>query len=203
MAAAAAATTMSPDFVALVLAAGSATRFGTDKLSAPLEGEPLVAHAIRAARAAPVRRVILVAHPSLAIPQPETAAGQPPLEVVRVESHALSTSLRAGVQAAGEVDGLFVFLGDMPRVPHPLAGELARRLGNHFAALPRHAGRPGHPVLFCARALPLLGTLRGDAGAGAILRARKDDIAFVETADPGVHLDIDVPADLDGLPPRR
>ena len=40
--------------VALVLAAGSARRFGSDKLSAPFRGLPLVRHAIRAARANPV-----------------------------------------------------------------------------------------------------------------------------------------------------
>ncbi|MCJ2184388.1 NTP transferase domain-containing protein, partial [Novosphingobium sp. 1949] len=102
-------------YAAIVLAAGAARRFGSDKLSAPLEGEPLVFHAIRTARLAPVERVIVVAHCALAIGD---WPGTPPVEPVRLASDALATSLRAGLAAAqahGALDGVFVFLGDMPR----------------------------------------------------------------------------------------
>ena len=42
-------------FAAIVLAAGASTRFGGGKLSALLDGEPLIHHAIRAAQAAPAQ----------------------------------------------------------------------------------------------------------------------------------------------------
>ena len=54
-------------FAALVLPAGTGTRFGGDKLSAVFRGEPLIAHAIRAARGAPVARVLVVCPPGLEI----------------------------------------------------------------------------------------------------------------------------------------
>jgi molybdenum cofactor cytidylyltransferase len=178
--------------VALVLAAGSARRFGSDKLSAPFRGEPLFAHAIRAARAAPVERVILVAHPALDI---GSWADDPHVEVVRISSTALSDSLRAGVDAAGLVEGLFVFLGDMPLVPHDVAARLAAQIGTAYAAMPRHNGEPGHPVLLSNRALDDLDRLTGDAGAGKLLRSR-DDVVFVEVADPLILADVDRPEDL-------
>lgn len=178
--------------VALVLAAGAARRFGSDKLSAVFRGEPLVAHAVRAARAAPVARVILVAHPALARSDWCPPAG---VETVAVTSAALSDSLRSGLAAAGDVDGIFVFLGDMPRVPHPMAGQLADRLGDAYAAMPRYQGEPGHPVLLSPAALRDVAGLTGDCGAGKLLRTRHD-VIFVDTADPLVLADVDRPEDL-------
>lgn len=186
-------------FAAVVLAAGSARRFGSDKLSAPFRGEPLVHHAIRAARAAPVERVVIVAHPSLEV---GVWSGEPPLLVHRIASAALSDSLRAGVAAAGAVDGLFVFLGDMPLVPPDIAAELAARLGPAYAAMPRHAGEPGHPVLLSRRTLGDVERLQGDAGAGKLLRTR-DDVVFLDRPEPSVHLDVDRPEDLERLASRQ
>lgn len=186
------------NLVALVLAAGSASRFGSDKLSALLEGEPLLFHAIRAARGAPVSRVIVVARPGL-----ETGIwqGAPPVDVLRIASSALSDSLKAGIAAAQGADGAFVFLGDMPRVPHDEAGRLAGMIGKAYAALPRHQGRPGHPVLLSARAFADMAALSGDEGAGRLLRAR-DDVVFDECTDSAIHFDVDRPEDLARLANR-
>ena len=178
--------------VAIVLAAGSARRFGADKLSALFRGEPLVRHAVRAARAAPVERIIVVARHGLGIGEWK---GNPPVETVEIESEAMSDSLKAGIAAAGDADGAFVFLGDMPLVPHDIASRLAARLGDHFAAVPRHDGRPGHPVLLSRRAFSDIARLKGDQGAGGLIRAR-DDVWFEDSLDPLVLLDIDRPEDL-------
>lgn len=177
---------------AIVLAAGSSTRFGTDKLSATLEGSPLIGHAIRAARAAPVERVIVVARPELALGD---WPGSPGIVRLPVDSNALSLSLKAGVAQVSGHDGAFVFLGDMPRVPHGIANDLAAALGDSFAAVPRHGGRPGHPVLLSARSFAEMAQLAGDAGAGKLLRLR-NDVVHVECGDPGILLDIDRPEDL-------
>ena len=178
--------------VALVLAAGSATRFGSDKLSATLNGEPLLFHAIRAARAAPVSRVIVVARPGLEIGDWQ---GSPSVDVVRIASEALSQSLQAGISAAARAEGAYVFLGDMPHIPHHIASHLARAIGDGFAAMPCEGGHPGHPVLLSARAYPAIAGLTGDQGAGRLLRQRSD-VVFVDCTDPEIHVDVDVPADL-------
>lgn len=183
------------NLAAVVLAAGSARRFGSDKLSASFAGEPLVRHAIRAALAAPADRVIVIAHPALELD------GCPAVDVVRLASDALSDSLRAGVAAAGEVDGLFVFLGDMPLVPHDVAARLAEHIGTAYAAMPRHAGKPGHPVLLSRAAFADVAALEGDAGLGKLLRSR-DDVVFDECPNPLIHADVDRPEDLGWLASR-
>lgn len=186
---------VAPRFAAIVLAAGSARRFGSDKLSAPFAGRPLVHHAIAAARAAPVEKVFVIAAPGLA---PGDWQGAPPVEVLRLASPALSASLKAGIAAAAGFDGAFVFLGDMPLVPHGLAAELAAAIAGRFAALPRQGGKPGHPVLLSAAAFPAIAALEGDQGAGGLLKAR-GDLAFVDCTVEGIHLDVDRPDDLDRL----
>lgn len=178
--------------MAIVLAAGSATRFGSDKLTVQLEAKPLFHHAILAARAAPVERVIVVAREGLELGE---WPGSPPVERVPIASNALSESLKAGIAAAGGSEGAFVFLGDMPRVPHFLAGQLAKALGCNYAAIPRCNGKSGHPVLLSARSFIDMAALTGDAGAGKLLKAR-GDVAFVDCDDPGILLDVDRPEDL-------
>lgn len=180
------------NLVAIVLAAGTGSRFGGDKLSAQFRGERLLDHAIRAARAAPVRRVLVVCPELLELGR---WPGLPMLETVRINSDQLSASLKAGIAAAADADGAYIFLGDMPLIPHGLAVDLGAALGENFAALPLHCGKRGHPVLLAARAFPDIAKLTGDQGAGALLKTRKD-VAFVDCADEGVLLDIDRAEDI-------
>ena len=170
--------------VALVLAAGSGSRFGSDKLSAPFRGEPLVHHAIRAALKAPAERAIVVAHPALDL----SAFNN--IEIVRLTSTALSDSLREGLDAAGYVDALFVFLGDMPLVPHDIAAQLVEQIGSAYAAMPRHGDKLGHPVLLSHAAFADLRLLEGDAGLGKLLRTSKD-VVHVDCPSPHIHTDVD------------
>lgn len=188
----------SADLVAIVLAAGAGTRFGGGKLTAPFRGEPLLFHAIRAARAAPVARVLVVCAPGLDIGE---WPGEPPVNPVPVSSPALSRSLATGIDAAHGAAGAFIFLGDMPLVPHRLAARLAPLLAQRFAVQPVHAGHPGHPVLLSASAFPAVATLTGDAGAGRLLRGR-DDVVRIETAEEGCVLDVDRAEDIARLEAR-
>jgi molybdenum cofactor cytidylyltransferase len=184
------------NLAALVLAAGSARRFGADKLAAQFRGEPLLTHAIRAARAAPVTRVVVIGQQV----DPGDWPGEPAVECLPIASPALSVTLAAGIAAVAQADGAFVFLGDMPLVPPELAAQLADTLGARYAAAPRHHGIPGHPVLFARRAFADLEALTGDAGAGRLLRSR--DVLWLDVADEGVVLDIDRPEDIPRLETR-
>jgi molybdenum cofactor cytidylyltransferase len=182
-------------FAAIVLAAGAGTRFGGGKLSAPLAGVPLIHHAIRAARAAPVAQVVVVASAGLDI---GVWPGAPCVVRATIASEALSASLQTGLAALDEIDGAFVFLGDMPRVPHHIADQLAKALGDNYAAVPFHDGRAGHPVLLSARSFADVATITGDRGAGQLLKGRKD-VARIDCDDPGILLDIDTRQDIERL----
>ncbi len=191
-------------FAALVLAAGRAQRFGDDKLLQAFEGAPLIAHAIKGARAAPVDRIVIVKRPGAALDAACRAAAMQDARIDFVESDnaAMSDSLRAGLQMAGAAEGVFVFLGDMPLIPPEIPILLAERLGSHFAVLPRHEGQPGHPVLLSKRAAALAQTFSGDSGAGALLRAHAGETLWVDMQDERVIADVDTLADLQRISAR-
>lgn len=110
----------------------------------------------------------------------------------------MAASIRTGSAAMMPgTKGLFVFLGDMPLVPIALCAPLARLAeASGYAARPISSGKPGHPVCFVRDAVADLATLKGDQGAAHLLKRRAADVAYLETEDMGVLLDIDLPEDL-------
>ena len=110
----------------------------------------------------------------------------------------MAASLRTGIAALSQQsEGVCVFLGDMPLVPVALCADLAERAqAAGYAARPRCGGKPGHPVAFTRAAFDDLLMLEGDAGATALLKAHSERVAYLDTADSGVLLDIDTPDDL-------
>jgi molybdenum cofactor cytidylyltransferase len=194
---------------AVVLAAGAGRRFaeqsGGRKLLAPFEGRPLIAGALDAAFAAPARRVLLITDgdPELARiarDQAESLGRAADLEVVVAADAAegMGASLRTAVGALpADSDGVFVFLGDMPRVPAGLAQNLLDALTRGVDAVaPRFEGRRGHPVLFGRACFAALRGLSGDVGARDVLAAIGERLALVDAPDAGVLFDVDRPQDL-------
>ncbi|HEY5071737.1 MAG TPA: nucleotidyltransferase family protein [Caulobacteraceae bacterium] len=182
---------------AVVLAAGAGTRFGGAKLTAPWRGGRLIDAAVAAALAAPVRSVIVVTGADAAVAQ--AVGPHRRLRLVHAADHAegMAASLRAGVAALPpDADGVFVFLGDMPRIPHAILPALATALaGGALAAAPVFAGRRGHPVLFARSMLLCLLRLTGDEGAKSVLDRLGLDLVLVESIDDGVLFDVDARGD--------
>ncbi|THD58122.1 NTP transferase domain-containing protein [Phenylobacterium sp.] len=190
---------------AVVLAAGSGTRYGGGKLLAPWRGGVLLDGALAAACAAPVDKVYVTWGADPAVLAATTAfAVRAPKGERLVLVHAprydegLSASLAAGVAAApAEIDGVFVFLGDMPRIPVGLTARMAQALAaGADAVATEFEGRRGHPVLFGRRLLPQLTTLKGDRGAGELLSGLGEALKLIPAPDDGVLYDVDRPGDL-------
>ena len=202
-------TTEGEDFgplEALVLAAGAGLRFGGGKLLAPWREGVLLDAALAAAFAAPVRAVSVVwgadedvARAATAFAQARGEVGR--LRLVHATDHALglSRSLKAGIEAlADDVAGLFILLGDMPRIPASVFPALASALqGDALAVAPTFEGRRGHPVLVHATLLPKLADRSGDRGAGGILAELGYRLIEIPVADDGVLYDVDRPQDLE------
>lgn len=190
---------------AIVLAAGAGRRFGGRKLVAPFEGRPLIAGALDAAFAAPVRTVTVVTSgdpevTAAALGHARSLGREADLRVVIAEDAAegLGASLRAGVASLpADAGGAFVFLGDMPRVPAEVGMRLAALLDeDHDLAAPRWEGRRGHPVLFGRAVLPALLDLVGDVGAQAVIASAGPRLALADGFDSGVLFDVDRREDL-------
>lgn len=180
---------------AVVLAAGSARRFGGGKLLADYRGAPLLHGALAAARAAPVSSVIVVTGADAAAVGACACAFDPDVRLVHAADHAegMAASLRAGIAAVPEdAEAAFVFLGDMPRVPHGVLSPLAVAVAHGaVAAAPVFAGRQGNPVVLGRALFPAVANLSGDVGARPLLKALGPRLARIEAPDDGVLFDVD------------
>lgn len=185
---------------AIVLAAGSASRFGGGKLTATYAGRPLLHHALAAARAAPVAQVVVVTGADAERVAACAKAFDPAVRLVHAPDHAegMAASLRAGIAALDEdVGAAFVFLGDMPRIPHAVLARLAQAVKDGApAAAPVFDGRRGNPVVLARTVFRAVQGLTGDVGARPILQRLGARLVLVDAPDDGVLFDIDEPDDL-------
>jgi molybdenum cofactor cytidylyltransferase len=187
-------------FEAIVLAAGSGTRFGGGKLTAVWDAGVLLEGALAAAFAAPVRSVTVVIGADAAAVAAAARDFDPRAVIVHAADHAegMGASLRTGIASLPpDADGAFVFLGDMPRAPHSVLRPMAEAvIAGAEAAAPIFGGRRGNPVLLARSLFPALLALTGDAGARGVLQDLGDRLALIESPDDGVLFDVDRPEDL-------
>jgi molybdenum cofactor cytidylyltransferase len=184
-------------FVGLLLAAGSASRFGSDKLQHTLPHG--VAIAVQAARhlKKEVPRVVAAVRPGAAETARALAAEGCEIAVCDRADEGMGTSLACAARAAGEADGYLVALADMPFVRHSSIAAVREALqGGALIAAPYFRTRRGHPVGFAGRLRGELAALTGDQGAKHVLEAHATDLVKIPVGDPGVVRDIDRPADL-------
>ena len=183
--------------VGILLAAGQSRRFGGDKLLRPLDdGTPV---ALRSAEqlAAVVDRVIVVVPPRAAPLMHLLADSGARLQINGRAAQGMGTSLACGVCASAEADGWLIARADMPfMAPATLATVAAALRAGAPLVAPSHDGRSGHPVGFRHRYYGDLANLDGDAGAHFLLRRDRRQLVAVPVDDEGIHLDIDVPGDL-------
>jgi molybdenum cofactor cytidylyltransferase len=188
---------------AIVLAAGQSRRMGADnKLLALVDGRPMVSHVVDtmlASRADPV--IVVTGHQA---DQVRAALGDRPVRWCHNPDYALglSTSLKAGLAALPEVEGVLVALGDMPRIRPDQVDRLIAAFNpteGRAICVPTVAGKRGNPVLFATRLIPEMEQLSGDVGARHLIGAHAEAVVEIEMDDGSALLDIDTPAALSAL----
>ncbi len=194
--------------VAVVLAAGAATRFGSNKLLAPMNGRPLLQHALDAVAAAGVDDVVVVLGTEADAVEAAIAWRGERRVVNERPQDGLSSSLRIGLDAAVEVPGAeaaLVVLGDQPQLRPGVVRAILTVASSPAAAhaqfvRPRYAADAApNPVLVRRSAWALAAGLDGDWGLGPLMANRPDHV--VEVPVEGANPDIDTPADLAAVSP--
>lgn len=195
---------MTANIRGVLLAAGYARRFGSNKLLHPLPaGSPGAGTPIALAAA---RHFVEALPESVAVIRPRAQKLGKILRdagchtvVCKNAAEGMGVSLAEGVGATDDAHGWVVGLADMPYIKPATVRVIARALSEGAAiAAPSYRGERGHPVGFARRFMEELTALRGDAGARAILKAHPDWITLYEVDDPGVLRDIDERSDLEG-----
>jgi molybdenum cofactor cytidylyltransferase len=186
----------------LLLAAGSASRFGSDKLlHSLLHGVPIAVQSARHLRKE-VAQVVAVVKPGAAALSEAFQKEDIKVVVCENASHGMGASLACAARAAGKADGYLVALADMPFVrPSSIAAIRGALEGGAALCAPYFRSRRGHPVGIAGSFFEELVSLGGDEGAKKLLAANEKLLKKIPVGDPGVIRDIDRPEDL--APPSR
>ncbi|MBT3220126.1 MAG: EF2563 family selenium-dependent molybdenum hydroxylase system protein [Proteobacteria bacterium] len=182
--------------VAVVLAAGSATRMGTDKLTLPFGGSTVLECAVEPLlHVTQLTEVVLVVRPGFSVPE----SLRQRVRIVENQAHhrGMGASLRAGVEAS-VADGWVISLGDLPCLDQTTIEAVIEELtlGQKGIIVPHFRGQRGHPVVISARYKAELLGLDHDVGAKKIIERHAADVCLLAVDGPSLVLDIDTPADL-------
>jgi CTP:molybdopterin cytidylyltransferase MocA len=179
--------------VYVVLAAGESRRMGFDKTVTPLGLRSPLA---RLAEALGQRRALIVVPPNL-YDEATRIAPAACIVINREQARGMAHSLLLALSLIERESPFGVLLGDMPSMTGATIERTEAMLsGDVDVAFPvDSAGTAGHPVLFSARARPIVEALPD----GDTLRIARDDASLRHASwrcgDRSAFLDLDVPSD--------
>ena len=179
---------------AIVLAAGTASRFGSCKQLVRVNGKPMLERTLDHLRASTVDDVVVVLGANAE--EIRAAISLEDLRVVVNRDYAkgISTSIQAGLLAI-DSDAAMIVLGDQPFVKPQTLDAIAeefRRTGAKIV-IPAYNGVRGNPVVVDRALFPEIMAIRGDVGCRALFG--KHATHQFEVDDRGVIADVDTPAD--------
>jgi molybdenum cofactor cytidylyltransferase len=187
---------------AVILAAGFARRFGSDKRLFALAGQPMLLRTVETYLEVFARVAVVLRTDDVDLAQLiQRSFAVPHLELVRTAAagRGMAHSLADGVRAIENWRYAFVGLGDMPHVRR----ETLRTLDAAMLALddgrsprivqPVHEGTPGHPVGFTQALFGEIAALTGDAGARTVVERHRAQVLLIPVTDSGTTWDIDRP----------
>jgi molybdenum cofactor cytidylyltransferase len=186
-----------PQIGGLILAAGEARRFGSQKLLAPLQGRPLVQHVIDAANGSSLEDIALVVGPGADDLVAHLDLGRTRVVTNPDPTRGLASSLQAGLRALDpRLHATLVLLGDVPGVTTALIDELVAR-GRETrasAVVSVWRGRRSPPVILHKSLWAAAFALQGDIGMREVLK-NADVVEFAITDALGSLDDIDTRED--------
>lgn len=179
----------------VVMAAGNSSRFGSNKLTACLDGQSLIRRALEAIPAELVHQTVVVTQ----YPEISALAKEYSFTVIFNEypEIGISKTVKLGLSQLADCDGVLFLVADQPLLRQETVAALIALWQRHPAciAAPAHNGQRGNPCLFPARFFPELLALEGDRGGSAVIRRHPEALLLLET-DPQQLADADTPDQL-------
>jgi molybdenum cofactor cytidylyltransferase len=184
--------------IAIVPAAGKAERFGGGKLTADINGEPLLTHTLRSLLDGGAASIIVIVAPDAALESVSLLEDPRITRVVNPDpSRGMFSSIQIGFAQAAEGHPILVLPGDMPFVMSETVAailEAARSSGR--IVLPRYEGRHGHPVAVPSSLTRAILAAGPETTLAGIIKSHAHASLDLDVADPGVRRDVDVHGDL-------
>ena len=180
----------------IVMASGTGTRFGGNKLLAELDGAPLIEHVVRTVRGLFAKSVVVTRSVEVAALCRLLGA-----EAILHDEPLRNDAVRLGMEAMRECDDVTFFPGDQPLIGAASVARLLRAAEACPECIWRASfhGEPGAPVLFPAWAYGELRALPAGKGGGFVARAHAERVRTVEVESKWELFDVDTAEDLRAL----
>ena len=179
----------------LVLAAGSARRFGACKLLHPLsDGRSILQHTL-GLYSALFDQVTVVCNDNQELIN-QALALNASVEVNALSDQGMSESIKLGVSKTTPALAWLIVLADMPYVASASIIKLCQCAKRSKIIQARIDNKPANPVLIGRDFYSQLMQLQGDVGAKAIMQAHSDAVIQLDLNDIGLVHDIDRPSDI-------
>lgn len=191
---------MTPERVAgVILAAGTSSRMGTNKLFVELGGTTVLRRAVLTAAAAGLDPILVVLGHESKRAQVELT-GVSCAQVVNPDyALGMNTSLRAGISGLPEgAPAAVVLLADMPFVTAEMVRQLVERwrAGSSPLVVSVYGDVVAPPILYASALFPELRALEADSCGKRVVRMHRGEA--LEISWPASALtDLDVPADVE------
>jgi molybdenum cofactor cytidylyltransferase len=181
----------------IILAGGASSRMGRPKALLEYRGETFLARLERIMGNHCHPLLVVVGH-NLSLPvlrgqtivNPEPALG-------------MLSSLQCALRALSPLpEGVLFLPVDYAPIEEPTVSAVVERFlasPGAAGAMPRQAGKRGHPVLLSRPLAQLILHLPPGAEARSAVRAHNDQIVYADVDDVAIHHDIDTPADYERL----
>ena len=196
---------------AVIMASGTAERFGANKLLAVLDGRPVIEHTadsvLRVFKGEDTPVLLMTRNPEIAELIRHDYPDASNLRVVLWGGGPQSETLRLAVQTLTELplkkqpDGCIFIAGDQPLIAESdllnLLEVFKMRPAEDLSVIRlAFEGVPGNPVLWPSAYFDQLQALHGDKGGSQLLKGGKIPQVMVEASSSASLLDIDTPEDL-------
>ena len=180
----------------IVLAAGLATRFGSDKRVAHLaDGRRMINATVTNARDSGLPLLVCLRTHDHQLAAELVAPGITCLQCHRADE-GMGATLAEGIRHTETWDGALIALADMPWIKPDTYQRVAAALTRDAIVQPHFGDKAGHPVGFGADFFPALTALSGDAGGRKLLQAHAQQVRPIQVEDPAIQRDVDRPGDL-------
>ena len=176
----------------LIMAAGNASRFGENKLTASFAGKSLFSLALAAIPADTFARVTVVSQYPALLQEAEQAG----FHAIRNDrpDDGISRTIRLGTEAMADCAGILYMVADQPLLRQETVLRIVQDWRQHPSCIvgAAHNGHRGNPCLFPARFFPELCALEGDRGGSAVIRQYPERYLAVDVP-PEALADVDTP----------
>lgn len=201
---------MKPTVACIILASGHSTRFGSNKLLAQLQGQPLIQYIITKIKALQLPFIVVTRF--LEVTDLCQKLHAPVLQhnelyqndTIRLGLTALSTDhstlteLNIFPYSSEKYNGYMFCTGDQPLLELATLQKLVTAFQQqpHYIHRLSYHGTPGNPVIFPAKYFEQLLSLPQDCGGSYIIKQYLNEIHYVEASSVEELCDIDTPEEL-------